>query len=1320
MGKDTLQPTWVKKLSNIIMSMDTDSKGNVWVGSTTGTLTKFNGNGVASSPIKLDNPVYSVTVDKSTDDVYVGDSANNVYKYSSSGTLKWGKNLGVGNPANVPIVSTINGLDPDEKGNFDLTGTYYSQKQIEEMLAPLGKTKSVNGVKPDDAGNVVLDFSKYFTFKGTIDDNSNLDKNTDTGWYIKHNSNGQNSTFLVFSDKGSTMQIECGYDNSIKERSSNGNKFTDWTNLTNNIKSINGIKPDSEGNIKLDLTGNIKTVNNVKPDKDGNIQLGAGTKNSIKSINTVNKPDEFGNVQVPTFAPNLLQGTTIKKQSIPVNKDATANNIIASSDIANGYGKPALGLSTDKNDKIIPGEKLLSDIAITGGQNYTYRVKASTTTDTLQLPGWTEYTQWRRADTAVYLTFKDKDDNLINVDRQELRYSFEPQDKEETHTFTDTFTAPANAVSFSLWYNGLEQTADNIVADAYMASSNSDQQVKDDRTFNAISSLSADTRIVARIECKVNNYKSGNFLTIKTKDLANHNFTLDESKLDSNNTTIASIESIDSNNLVEQDGFYTWDFVLNAGDIVGLSDKGQVTISTNIVGTFKYVLKLAIWDAGRPEPDMEFVTVPDFNEGSSTETSTVNYNDIKFWDGALYDNKTVNRVELGSYNLDNDYIALDDTVGKYSASAHVDMGSSQGYANLVLMELNGDSMVSKAISESIPIKELGQNDVVVKDVTSILKTDSISVSNPKASYTIKLYLDIYGQTDVVNVSQQKLAQWKDNDETPPDLAWFPSAEDVLKVVKKINGKLPDGDGNFNLPSLDNPDFSYTEGQTFDFDTAKTPGIYNLMNITGVTSINSNALDHVYRSLDNGVICGYLFVNQHDGWNISQILLVFTSYNEDVSIYTRGISAVNNYRPIFRRLLHTDDIDHINDNIHKEIVGLDALNANYGNNIYNSSIDLDKFNTNGLTKFLNCSITTKGAIHGHDVSTTGLYGWVADVPIWNGAEEIQQFVYIRDYGSGSLFYVRDRVHVGDSPDFEKFTTNKDVLSIISPDTVYNYDTTIDIDSITKVGVYSLNNVILTASINSKSLDSIPLNSDGKHSTGYLIVFAHDKYNVGQILITVDTPSQNLIINYRLIGGLNKYRPNFTTLPMSTLTTPIMVDGQSLSSLDDIKNPGVYSYIPNYDENYDIVKGTPIDEALGTTDNEFVRSNPWVLYAYYDGVGGAVHHDRLAEVLFQDGYIWVRNIDNSMSSFIKYRWYRTYKEDFDNLNNKVSDLNDTLSGLDNRLSTINNKTISTIQSTINNALNRISSLENRELVHQCSDLDSGMAYSKAHPNVFVATP
>ena len=40
--------------------------------------------------------------------------------------------------------------------------------------------------------------------------------------------------------------------------------------------------------------------------------------------------------------------------------------------------------------------------------------------------------------------------------------------------------------------------------------------------------------------------------------------------------------------------------------------------------------------------------------------------------------------------------------------------------------------------------------------------------------------------------------------------------------------------------------------------------------------------------------------------------------------------------------------------------------------------------------------------------------------------------------------------------------------------------------------------------------------------------------------------------------------------------------------------------------------------------------------------------------------------------------------------------------------------------NDLISRIEIQENKEIVHQCDDLDSGMAYSKAHPSVFVATP
>ena len=40
--------------------------------------------------------------------------------------------------------------------------------------------------------------------------------------------------------------------------------------------------------------------------------------------------------------------------------------------------------------------------------------------------------------------------------------------------------------------------------------------------------------------------------------------------------------------------------------------------------------------------------------------------------------------------------------------------------------------------------------------------------------------------------------------------------------------------------------------------------------------------------------------------------------------------------------------------------------------------------------------------------------------------------------------------------------------------------------------------------------------------------------------------------------------------------------------------------------------------------------------------------------------------------------------------------------------------------NDLISRIELQENKEIVHQCDDIDSGIAYSKTHPNVFVATP
>ncbi|RMC24414.1 MULTISPECIES: hypothetical protein [unclassified Lactobacillus] len=112
---------------------------------------------------------------------------------------------------------------------------------------------------------------------------------------------------------------------------------------------------------------------------------------------------------------------------------------------------------------------------------------------------------------------------------------------------------------------------------------------------------------------------------------------------------------------------------------------------------------------------------------------------------------------------------------------------------------------------------------------------------------------------------------------------------------------------------------------------------------------------------------------------------------------------------------------------EEIKSLAPLNAPDGNNVYDTTINLDTYSAVGTTKFLECKLQSSGQMSGFDQATDKLYGWIFNVPKWNGASELQQIVYICNYGQGTLTYARSRVNGEDTnvENFEKILTDKDL-------------------------------------------------------------------------------------------------------------------------------------------------------------------------------------------------------------------------------------------------------------------------------------------------------
>lgn len=1091
MAKDSLQPTWLKTLSSIVSSSAVDSTGAVWVGDLTGTLIKFSATGIPSEPIKLDNPIYSVTVDQNTDSVYVGDSANNVFKYSATGELKWGKNLGNGNQAKIPLVSTINDKEPDTKGNLDLSYLYYTKQAINDKLAPLGRTKSLNGIVPDEAGNITLDLSSFYNYRGDID-SVNITKATETGWYTEHSSDGATSTLLVYANKNNITQISIGNDHNIKLRTSQGsNGFTDWDKITKNVKTINDIKPDANGNVKLDLTGNIKTVNFIKPDANGNIQLGAGTTNSVKSVNTDNIPDDKGNVTVPTFAPNLLKGTTSKKQVIPKNSTVNNANLLSGDNVASWSGDVALGTS----EHSVHGDMIVSDAPVEAGHSYTYNFNLMTTPESITYdpPFACTYTQYRKSKVKLYFVFTDVNDNEISQNQHVHTVEIPAQDTVAKQTITDTIVAPEGAVGLSIFYDGLADTSENLVIGSpnchvpYGAYTNNQDQLIDLPAFAMTKALSNE-RLVVKVQAKVTNYKKGSFVTVKSKDIANSKFKLDSSKLDSDNSLLKPIIGVDTNNLVTGDGFYSWEYTLNATDLVTNDVKnGLITLVTDIVGAIQYTIKVSEWASNAVKPDMEWIPASTTNSGIKTYPKPA-YTLLNFWACSVYELVDSNQIELGRYNLKNDYVDLLDTVGKYSASTNIDMNDGNGRCRLILAKLDGNNkVIQTAESQFIPFYDKKDSEQIgnfTRVSRGVLKTNSIDNVDPVDTDSIVVYLQVFGLSRDIKVSQVKLSQWKDGGKTPPDLTWLPNVEDVLGGVRTVQDKEPDSQGNIDLSSEFVKPSAITDfvpkNKLSDLYALTKTGVKNTLtgNIdtnsivdTGLYRLNSCRLPDDIRPSTIYALNGWLFVLNYDEKDVN------TSKSTYQLIIADGDSTHDNAGIYFRRL---DTTATAKTRFMSIAVDKDIVSLKYNIDLLKSSLGSANNNINSLTSKVN-NLSAKNPI-------LSINGANPDV---SGAFTLHDFEH--------------------------------------PTKSFGKNEVVDVDNMKTAGVYSLSDSAVKATINTSALDGLPRTTDGTTMAGYLVVLYHDGWNIEQILLlNTGLYTPDVVVATRSIADLSNFRPAFRRL------------------------------------------------------------------------------------------------------------------------------------------------------------------------------------------------
>ena len=268
----------------------------------------------------------------------------------------------------------------------------------------------------------------------------------------------------------------------------------------------------------------------------------------------------------------------------------------------------------------------------------------------------------------------------------------------------------------------------------------------------------------------------------------------------------------------------------------------------------------------------------------------------------------------------------------------------------------------------------------------------------------------------------------------------------------------------------------------------------------------------------------------------------------------------------------------------------------------------------------------GKMANFNATQGSLYGWIFNIPKWNGANTYEQIVYISDFGQGSLTYVRTKAEATSKEDFLKVANDKDLDKIHTISNPIEVDNKTNPDSLTEPGFY----------------------------------FARNGFNFAKN----DIP--------------NGYRS----------------DGKSYMSVLEGENPG---YSLNYYQQF-MFQATKFNFEC------------WYRAGYKYG----------SDAYYTVSFVNLKDIFGKLKQ-ISLNGGTVINPD----NNGVANLK-VVTKVDN-ISPDSNGNVNTDHYTKaesdkrrNDLISRIELQENKEIVHQCDDIDSGIAYSKTHPNVFVATP
>lgn len=442
----------------------------------------------------------------------------------------------------------------------------------------------------------------------------------------------------------------------------------------------------------------------------------------------------------------------------------------------------------------------------------------------------------------------------------------------------------------------------------------------------------------------------------------------------------------------------------------------------------------------------------------------------------------------------------------------------------------------------------------------------------------------------------------------------------------------------------------------------------------------------------------------------------TSSTDIEMLFARSHDTTVVVNPSSVGLVSKAQLSSATDKINNDINSLSAL-TNPDSIVSNQTINLDTFTTKGITKFQNAQLSSAGYMQAFDQSTTGLNGWIFNI-YSNDAASYIQIVHITNttYNQGAMYFLRSKVNGTSTEDFARISTvkdhaqffsltEKDAKDVVARDENKSFNP----DNVVDSGVHRIS----STKINAKYDVTDPKDANSGYSFsgfywGWLFNLNFD-----------DSPNSNavyqlLVVNsgiyYREISVKTADFPAFNSFSFAKDITKLQTAIANAGSVKTIggKKPDDKGNInlPSF-ENPDFVytKKDTLDVDKATIPGIYSLTDTTLTCSINKNALSAVRGNK--DGTTYTGYLVV------------------YKHDVSNITQELR----IYTGQTVPDVTINTRCISgnsnyrpNFQRLITDIdyRNIIGYVDGKEVVHQCDDLTSGIAYSKANPNIIVATP